>query len=369
MMAARRPPRVIGLTGGIGTGKSTVLADLVALGAEGIDADRVAHEVMAPDGPAYGHIVQEFGRDILAADGRIDRARLGRLVFAEPAALARLEAIVHPAVGEEIGRRVAASKAPAVVIEAIKLLEAGLGRRLCDEVWVTRCSLRQQIARLRAGRGMAEAEVRRRLAFQMPVRRMVAQADLVIDTGGTPAETSLQVVTAWTARGLPLPAPVIRPGTLEDADGIRTVLNAIVREGGLTVLDRTLTVAQERAFLARLPARSRLTVAQVGHAVVGFQVIEPYARDIRAMDHVATLGSYVVAGLRGRGLGQTMSQATFAAARALGFRKLVVYVRADNPAAQRFYERLGFRPCGRLAGQALVDGRYVDEILYEFFIV
>ena len=78
-----RKPFVIGLTGGIGSGKSVVLADLVSLGAEGIDADRVAHEVMAPDGPAYAPIVAEFGRDILAPDGQIDRGRLGQRVFAD----------------------------------------------------------------------------------------------------------------------------------------------------------------------------------------------------------------------------------------------------------------------------------------------
>ena len=78
-------PLVIGLTGGIGSGKSVVLADLVSLGAEGIDADRMAHEVMAPDGPAYAPIVAEFGRDILAPDGQIDRGRLGQRVFADPA--------------------------------------------------------------------------------------------------------------------------------------------------------------------------------------------------------------------------------------------------------------------------------------------
>ncbi|MEJ5200384.1 MAG: GNAT family N-acetyltransferase, partial [Anaerolineae bacterium] len=178
----------------------------------------------------------------------------------------------------------------------------------------------------------------------------------------------LQVITAWVKRQLPLPAPLIRVGTPDDADGVSVVLNSIVREGGLTVLDRTWTAAQERAFLVALPPRSRLTVAQVGNAVVGFQIIEPYARYTRAMDHVATLGSYVVAALRGRGVGRAMSQATFEAARALGFRKLIVHVRADNPDAQRFYERLGFRPCGRLAEQALVDGRYVDELLYELFL-
>ena len=170
MNSDRRKPFVIGLTGPIGTGKSTVLSDLVSLGAEGIDADRVAHEVTAPGTAAYADIVAAFGREILAADGQIDRRALGRRVFADAGLLARLEAIVHPAVAQAIAERVAASHAPAVVIEAIKLLEAELSRKLCDEVWVTRCSRRQQIARLRASRGMSEAEVRRRLASQMPLK-------------------------------------------------------------------------------------------------------------------------------------------------------------------------------------------------------
>ncbi len=203
---------------------------------------------------------------------------------------------------------------------------------------------------------------------QMLARRMVAQADHVIDTGGTRAETGVQVVAAWAGRGLPFPAPHIRGGTIEDADGIRTVLNAVVREGGLTILDRTLTVAQERAFLAALPARARLTVAQMGTVVVGFQIIEPYVRYTHALDHVASLGSYLLAPLRGRGVGHALSQATFAAARELGFSKLVISVRAENPAAQAFYTRLGFQPCGRLSKQAFVDGRYVDELLFELFL-
>jgi dephospho-CoA kinase len=325
-----RKPFVIGLTGGIGTGKSAVLADLVSLGAEGIDADRVAHAVAAPDGPAYALIVAEFGRDILASDGRIDRGRLGQRVFADAAQLARLEAIVHPVVGEAVTARIAASRAHAVVIEAIKLMEAGLNRRLCDEVWVTRCSLQQQFARLRASRGMSEAEVRLRLALQMPTKQMIAQAHRVMDTGGSRAETGVQALAAWAALGLPMPPAQIRPGELDDADGIRTVLNSVVREGGLTVLDRTLTVAQERAFLRRLPARTRLTLAQIGNVVAGFQIIEPYVEYTSGMDHVATLGSYVLAPLRGRGLGAAMSRVTFAAARELGFSKLVITVRAEN---------------------------------------
>ena len=361
-------PFVIGLTGGIGSGKSVVLADLVSLGAEGIDADRVARDVATPVGPAYAPIVAEFGRDILAPNGQIDRGELGRRVFADPAKLARLEAIVHPAVGEAIAGRVAASQAPAMVIEAIKLLEAGLSRRLCDEVWVTICSLRQQIARLRASRGMSEAEVRRRLAAQMPAKRMIVQAHRVIDTGGSRAETGVQALAAWVALGLPLPRPTIRPGSLDDADWMATVLNSVVREGGLTILDRTLTAAQQRTFLRQLPPRARQTLAQIGNVVAGFQFVEPYAQYTGAKDHVGTVGSYVIAPLRGRGLGAAMSRATFAAARELGFSKLVITVRADNPGAQAFYGALGFKPCGRLTRQAFVGGRWVDELLYELFL-
>jgi len=364
----RNKPLVIGLTGSIGSGKSVVLADLVSLGAEGIDADQVARDVAMPDGPAYAPSVAEFGRDILAPDGQIDRGELGRRVFADAAQLARLEAIVHPAVGEAIAARVAASQAPAVVIEAIKLFEAGLSRRLCDEVWVTRCSLRQQIARLRASRGMPLAEAHRRMAAQMPTQQMIAQAQRVIDTGGSRAETSVQALAAWVALELPLPRPIIRSGALDDADSMATALNSVVREGGLTILDRTLTAAEQRAFLRQLPPRARQTLAQIGNVVAGFQFVEPYAQYTGAMDHVGTVGSYVLAPLRGRGLGAAMSRATFAAARELGFSKLVITVRADNPGAQAFYGAQGFKPCGRLTRQAFVDGRWVDELLYELFL-
>ncbi len=368
MDETRQRPLVIGLTGSIGSGKSNVLHELVALGAEGIDADRVAHQVIAPGGPAYAAVVAEFGPEFLEADGRIDRSALGRRVFADPAALTRLEAIVHPAVGAAIAAQVAASQTPVLVIEAIKLLEAGLNRQLCDQVWVTICSRRQQIARLVAHRGMSAAEVRRRLANQMPRAQMITQADRVIDTGGTMAETGGQVLAAWVELGLPLSAPEIRPYTLADAEGIAAVLNAVVCEGGRTIVGRTFTPAQERAFLRRLPPRMRLTVAQIGNVIAGFQGIEPYATYTHTMDHVASLGTFVLASVRGRGVGRSMSQATFAYARQTGFTKLVISVRADNPDAQAFYATLGFQPCGRLTRQAYVDGRYVDELLYELFL-
>jgi RimJ/RimL family protein N-acetyltransferase len=304
----------------------------------------------------------------VAPDETIDRAALGRQVFSDPAALARLEAIVHPAVGQVIAARVAASTAPAVVIEAIKLLESGLSRQLCDQVWVTICSPEAQMARLVAGRGMTEAEARRRIANQMPAKQMVAQADRVIETSGTLGETEIKVLAAWHDLGLPVPQPRIRPATADDAEKTAAVINSVVCEGGLTVVDRPFTIAEERAYLRSLPPRARLFVAEVAGIVVGFQSLDLYATYTGAMDHVGVLGTFVLAPLRGQGIGRAMGQATLDYARRAGFTKLVINVRADNPGAQAFYTGLGFQPCGRLVRQAFIDGRYVDELLYELFL-
>lgn len=197
---------VIGLTGGIGCGKSNVRQVLVALGAEGIDADRVAHEVMAPGAPAYEPLLAAFGPEIVGPDGSIDRAKLGALVFRDPDALAKLESIVHPAVFEATKARISVSRAPVVVIEAIKLLEAGMSITLCDQVWVVTCSEAAQLERLARSRGMSAEEVQRRRANQMPQEQMVQQADRVIDTNGTLAETEKKVRRAWQELGLLLPS-------------------------------------------------------------------------------------------------------------------------------------------------------------------
>lgn len=199
-------PLVIGLTGSIGSGKSHVRETLVALGAEGIDADVVAHDVIAPDGPAYRPVIEAFGEAVVRPDGTIDRAKLGALVFRDRAALAKLEGIIHPAVCEVAKARVRSSRAPVVVIEAIKLLEAGLSVSLCDQVWVTVCSEAAQIERLARSRGMTAEEVRRRRDSQMPQELMAKAADRVIDTNGTLAETKEKVRQAWIELGLPLPS-------------------------------------------------------------------------------------------------------------------------------------------------------------------
>jgi dephospho-CoA kinase len=188
---------VIGLTGNIGVGKSTVMALLAGLGAAGIDADKVAHQVMEPGQPAYDEIVARFGPLIAPTGGPIDRARLGQIVFSDPAALADLEAIVHPAVFQVIQRRVAEANAPVVVIEAIKLLEAGLSRQLCQQVWVVTAPREQQILRLMGSRGLSEAEAALRIDAQPPQADKVAQADVVIDNGGSLDEVRAQVERAW----------------------------------------------------------------------------------------------------------------------------------------------------------------------------
>ncbi len=196
-MSTQETKTVIGLTGNIGVGKSTVMALLAELGAAGIDADKVAHQVMEPGQPAYDQIVARFGSQIAPDRGPIDRFRLGQVVFTDPAALAELEAIVHPAVFEVIQRRVAEADAPVVVIEAIKLLEAGLSRRLCDQIWVVTALRAQQIERLMASRGLSEAEATLRIDAQPPQADKIAQADVVIDNSGSLEAVREQVAQAW----------------------------------------------------------------------------------------------------------------------------------------------------------------------------
>lgn len=187
---------VIGVTGTIGTGKSTVLRILEESGAEVIDADRVAHEVMEPGGPAYQAVVEAFGPEILDPDGRVNRRKLGELVFNDRESLARLEQIVHPVVFETIKKRVANTSRPVVVIEAIKLLEAGLSVTICDEVWVVVADPEVQLARLRE-RGVGEAEARRRLAMQTPQAQLVERADVVIDNNYDLDALRRQVMAQW----------------------------------------------------------------------------------------------------------------------------------------------------------------------------
>ena len=195
---SRTRPYVIGLTGNIACGKSLVLRALAELGAETIDADQVAREVMSRGSPVLEDVVRAFGPEVMNPDGSLDRRALARIVFSDPEQLARLEAIVHPPVVELIRRRVAESRSPVVVIDAIKLFEAGLAGD-CDEVWVVTCKPEQQLARLMARDRIGEDEALLRIRAQPPQEEKVRRADRVIDNSGAIEETIAQVRAAWEA--------------------------------------------------------------------------------------------------------------------------------------------------------------------------
>jgi len=187
---------VIGLTGNIATGKSVVRKMLEHLGAYGIDADSLSNRVISKGSPGYQPVVETFGRWILAADGQIDRARLGRLVFSDPEALEKLEAIIHPLVRQAIDILVRRARQNIVVIEAIKLLEGGLSE-MCDSIWVTYTPPELQLARLIQKRGMVEAQARQRMNAQTAQDKKVSAADVVIRNQGSFEDTWGQVMAAW----------------------------------------------------------------------------------------------------------------------------------------------------------------------------
>jgi len=188
---------VIGLTGNIATGKSTVRQMLASLGAATLDADKVAHQVMIPGTPVFEAVIASFGSTFVGPDGSLDRSRLGELVFRDPEALARLEAIVHPAVIIRVSKWLEEVTEPVAVVEAIKLIESGLARQLCDSLWVVTCSRQQQIRRLMRDRGLDRKAAELRVDSQPPQEDKIALADVVIDNSGPIRETRRQVKAAW----------------------------------------------------------------------------------------------------------------------------------------------------------------------------
>ena len=200
--AAAGPRTVrIGLTGPIGCGKSTVAGWLADRGAIVIDADEVAREVSAPGQPAHDAVIDAFGDAVRLDGGRLDRAALARVVFSDPEALDRLEAIVHPVVRLRILALIAeadAADVPAVVIEAIKLVEGGLSA-LCDEVWLVTCAPIVQRDRVIA-RGATAEDADRRIAAQAGlIDRVRPVATRVIDTSGPLVDARSRVAAAWDA--------------------------------------------------------------------------------------------------------------------------------------------------------------------------
>jgi dephospho-CoA kinase len=187
---------VIGLTGNIGTGKSVIRKMLEHLGAFGIDADGLSHQATAKGGPAYDKVVQAFGEFVVGEDGQIDRQALGNIVFANPKALAKLEAIIHPIVRQAVDILAKRATQKVIVIEAIKLLEGEL-TGWCDAVWVVNAPDEVQIVRLVQKRNLTPDQARLRLQAQNPQADKLAKANVVIQNAGSFEDSWTQVQAAW----------------------------------------------------------------------------------------------------------------------------------------------------------------------------
>ena len=188
----------VGLTGGIATGKSYCLARFAALGVPTIDADQLARQAVAAGSPGFRAVVDRFGPDVVRADGSLDRAAIGRIVFRDRAARADLEAIVHPEVYRRIREwYVALPPRSRFALADIPLLFETGHQHDFDRVVVCACSREEQLRRMLARDGLTEADARARLDAQWPIEEKVARADLVIRTDGTFADTDMQVRSVY----------------------------------------------------------------------------------------------------------------------------------------------------------------------------
>ena len=191
--------KVIGLTGGISSGKSTVSQFLAELGAVIIDADKIGHEVLKPDSEVWREVVAAFGRQIITANGAIDREKLGEIVFSNSEARARLNQIMHPRMYNLVKTRLDEYRrqgAGIVVLEAPLLLEAGW-TSLVDKVWVTTAPEGIVLKRLRERTGLSEEESLARIRSQLPSEKRVKHADVVINTDCSLEELKAKVKELW----------------------------------------------------------------------------------------------------------------------------------------------------------------------------
>ncbi|HEV7726027.1 MAG TPA: dephospho-CoA kinase [Modestobacter sp.] len=189
----------IGLTGGIGSGKSTVAALLAERGAVVVDADRIAREVVAPGTPGLAAVVAEFGEQVLAPDGSLDRPALAAVVFSDPAARARLDAVVHPLVRARAAEALSAAPRDAVVVQDIPLLVETGQAGSYDLVLVVQTDVEERVRRL-VGRGLSAADARARIASQASDEERAAVADVVLTNDAGRDELTAQVDRFWAER-------------------------------------------------------------------------------------------------------------------------------------------------------------------------
>ena len=193
---------ILGITGNIASGKSTVVKMLVEKGAHHIDSDVVYHELIAPGQPLLARLVDHFGEEILADDGSLDRKALGAVVFSDAEKLRQLDALTHPAVVTEADRRAFAIQDGVVILDAVKLIESG-HYKVCDAVWLITAPEALQVSRLMTRNNLDEAEARKRVAAQPPLDPKREVADLEIVNDGALEDLRRQVDDAWET----LPAP------------------------------------------------------------------------------------------------------------------------------------------------------------------
>lgn len=190
---------VIGLTGNIGTGKTTVSQILAKLGATIIDADKMGHELFQPQTQTWREVVTAFGKNILTANGEIDRHKLGQIVFNDPKALATLNLIMHPRMYQIAKKRIENGQkqgAKVIVLEAPLLIEAGW-TPLVNQIWVTTAPKAVIIKRLKQEKGMDEAQILTRLNSQLPQKEKIKRAQVVIDTNCGLFELEAKVTQLW----------------------------------------------------------------------------------------------------------------------------------------------------------------------------
>lgn len=183
----------------MGSGKSTVAAMLAERGAVVVDADAIARQVVSPDGPAYEAVVERFGPGVVAADERIDRPALAKMVFADPGALADLNQITHPVIAEVVGQRLAAEAGTdhVVILDVPLLVETERAKARCAAIVVVDCPEDLAVRRLVEQRAMVEADVRSRMAAQATRDQRLALADYVIDNSGSLGGLVAEVDRCW----------------------------------------------------------------------------------------------------------------------------------------------------------------------------
>jgi dephospho-CoA kinase len=261
-MSAWQGKYAIGLTGNIATGKSVVRKMLEHLGAYGIDADVLSHRAIMKSSPGYQPVIDTFGKWVLGANGEIDRAKLGELVFKNPDAMLRLETIIHPLVRQALDVLVEKTTHRIVVIEAIKLLEAEL-HNLCDQVWVTMASTDLQLERLVEKRNLSRREAEERINAQLPATAKLTKADVVIENDGSFEKTWKQVYEAWQAITQeepdfkPIPSKSygkldVRRATPESAEQIAAYMSRQSRSKKKMTKDDIMAAFGEKAYMLLL---------------------------------------------------------------------------------------------------------------------